>query len=60
MTDEEALRRMDDLGEGRNTDTESWHSMADDFLLECLGSELKPETVRTIRAWWSNGEKWYA
>lgn len=60
MTDEEARQRMDDLGNGFNGDTEVWHSMADNFLLECLGEPLSPETVDVIRAWWRNGEKWYA
>lgn len=48
------------LGEGRDTDTEGWHSMADELLLECLGRLIDVETADEIRAWFERGEKWYA
>jgi hypothetical protein len=55
-----AREMMDYLGEGKNTDTEGWHSMADDFLCKCIGKLIDDEMADEIRAWFDRGDKWYA
>lgn len=56
-----ARQRMSEIGPGvPGGDPEAWHSMADDFLLECLGAPLSPPVVEEIRQWFDRGVKWYA
>ncbi len=54
-----AVYRMRDIDEFKG-DPEAWHGRADDFLLECLGLPLTDEAVSAIRAWFNDGDKWYA